>query len=100
MELGGSAGGSFSDTALSTLVDLQFSPWMQFSNTIQFDSVSGLLGLQSRFRWILRPGNDLFLVYAHNWIDDPWTPWTVSRPWIVTRPPSWFTPIGFDQGPS
>ena len=74
MELGGSAGGSFSDTALSTLVDLQFSPWMQFSNTIQFDSVSGLLGLQSRFRWILRPGNDLFLVYAHNWIDDPLDP--------------------------
>ena len=20
-----------------------------------------------RFRWILKPGNDLFLVYTHNW---------------------------------
>ena len=32
------------------------------------------MGWQSRFRWILRPGNDLFLVYAHNWIDDPLDP--------------------------
>jgi hypothetical protein len=24
---------------------------------------------QSRFRWILKPGDDIFFVYAHNWID-------------------------------
>ena len=56
------------------LMNLQFSPWMQFANTIQFDSVSGVLGWQSRFRWIFRPGNDLFLVYAHNWFADPLDP--------------------------
>ena len=73
MELGKSAGRSFSGAALSNTngPPPQFSPWMQFANTIQFDSVSGVMGWQSRFRWIFRPGNDLFLVYAHNWFDDP-----------------------------
>jgi hypothetical protein len=23
-----------------------------------------------RYRWILRPGNDIFVVYTHNWLDD------------------------------
>ena len=25
-------------------------------------------GWQSRFRWILKPGNELYLVYSHNWL--------------------------------
>ena len=25
------------------------------------------MGLNSRLRWIVRPGSDVFLVYAHNW---------------------------------
>jgi hypothetical protein len=29
--------------------------------------VSGILGWQARFRWILQPGHDLFFVYTHNW---------------------------------
>jgi hypothetical protein len=32
--------------------------------------VSANLGWQARLRWILRPGNDLFVVYLHNWHDD------------------------------
>jgi hypothetical protein len=32
---------------------------------------TAVLGWQSRFRWILRPGNDLYFVYIHNWLDDP-----------------------------
>ena len=35
------------------------------------DSVSAVLGWQSRFRWILKPGSDLYVVYTHNWKDDP-----------------------------
>ena len=34
---------------------------------MQYDSESRLLGAQSRFRWILRPGNDLFLVVNRGW---------------------------------
>ena len=34
-------------------------------------TVSGVAGWQSRFRWIVRPGNDIYVVYTHNWLDDP-----------------------------
>jgi hypothetical protein len=40
-------------------------------NSFQFDSQSRVLGWQGRFRWILRPGNDLYFVYTHNWLDNP-----------------------------
>ena len=38
-----------------------------WSNLIQYESDSRVLGFQSRFRWILRPGNDLFLVVNRGW---------------------------------
>jgi len=38
---------------------------------VQYDSVSAVMGWQSRFRWILTPGNDLYFVYNHNWVEDP-----------------------------
>ena len=44
---------------------------MAVVNNIQFDTVSQVLGWQSRFRWIVRPGNDIYVVYTHNWQDDP-----------------------------
>jgi len=61
--------GSF-DTKLHRLVvDTQFSPFMYLVNNLQYDTVSRILGWQSRFRWILTPGNDIFIVYTHNWLD-------------------------------
>ncbi|HVZ19847.1 MAG TPA: DUF5916 domain-containing protein [Vicinamibacterales bacterium] len=47
----------------------QFSPWISLANDVQYDSVSRTLGWQARFRWIERPGNDLYVVYTHNWQD-------------------------------
>jgi hypothetical protein len=32
--------------------------------------VSDVLGWQTRFRWTLRPGNDVFFIYTHNWFED------------------------------
>jgi len=49
--------------------DTQFSPWLSLANNLQYDNVSGLLGWQMRFRWIRRPGNDLYRVYTRNWRD-------------------------------
>jgi hypothetical protein len=61
----------FTTKLYRTILDTQFNPWIQLSNNIQYDSVSAVMGWQSRFRWILKPGNDLYVVYTHNWVDDP-----------------------------
>jgi Domain of unknown function (DUF5916) len=48
----------------------QFNPWISLANNIQYDSESRLVGWQLRFRWILKPGDDVFFVYTQNWLDD------------------------------
>ena len=65
--------GVFSTRVHRLNVNTQFSPWVFVINNVQYDSVSRVLGWQARFRWILRPGNDLFFVHAQNWQDDPVT---------------------------
>ncbi|MEI7932139.1 MAG: DUF5916 domain-containing protein, partial [Alphaproteobacteria bacterium] len=63
------AEGSFSTTILRGVVNTQFSPFLSVSNNIQYDSVSTLLGWQTRMRWILKPGTDLYVVWLNNWLD-------------------------------
>jgi hypothetical protein len=63
------AEGQFDTRLYRVVADTQFSPFMYLVNNLQYDSVSRVLGWQSRFRWILTPGNDIFFVYTHNWID-------------------------------
>ena len=43
------------------------SQWVGLTNQIQYDNDSDIVGLFARLRWIVRPGNDVFLVYTHNW---------------------------------
>ena len=62
--------GNFSTHVMRLSSNNQFNPWTSFINGVQYDSVSRILGWQFRFRWILRPGNDLHFVYRHNWLDD------------------------------
>lgn len=47
----------------------QFSPWIALTNNVQYDTQSKSLGWQMRFRWIRKPGNDIYLVYTQNWLD-------------------------------
>jgi Domain of unknown function (DUF5916) len=61
------------------------SPWVSFTNQLQYDDVTEVVGLFARMRWIVKPGNDLYLVYTHNWqnygsglLSDPWLR-TLSR---------------------
>ncbi len=42
-------------------------PETDFTSIVQYDNLSKQLGLYARFRWILQPGSDLYLVYTHNW---------------------------------
>jgi hypothetical protein len=62
--------GQFNTRVYRVIADTQFSPWIYLVNNVQFDSVSANMGWQSRLRWILKPGNDLYLVYTQNWHDD------------------------------
>ena len=41
--------------------------WIGLTNQIRYDNDSDIVGLFARMRWIVRPGNDVFLVYTHNW---------------------------------
>ena len=68
--------GDFDTRLIRVVADTQFSPFMYLVNNVQYDSVSQIVGWQARFRWILKPGNDVFIVYTHNWIDsvDPLDP--------------------------
>ena len=61
------AGARFTTNLFRVVTSTQFSPWLSLVNNVQYDDVTRLLGWQLRFRWIQRPGNDLFLVYSHNW---------------------------------
>ncbi len=51
--------------------NFDFTPFLSFNSNIQFDNVSDVLGINQRFRWIITPGTDLYLVYNHNWRSDP-----------------------------
>jgi hypothetical protein len=62
--------GSFETRLFRIVPELQFSPWISWVNNIQYDTQSALVGWQSRFRWIMKPGNDVYVVYTHNWLDD------------------------------
>ena len=65
------AEGRFASNLLRVITDTQFSPFMALVNNVQFDTASRVLGWQSRYRWIVKPGNDLYVVYTHNWLENP-----------------------------
>ena len=62
------------DSITTNLIRLEtgwhLSPWASFNGNIQYDDESEIVGLFARFRWIIRPGNDLFFVYTHNWLNE------------------------------
>ena len=62
--------GRFSTKLYRVIGETQMSPFIALVNDVQYDTQSSVLGWQSRFRWILTPGTDLYVVYTHNWLDD------------------------------
>jgi len=63
------AEGRFTTRVWQNDINTQFNPFVSLVNRLQFDTVTRQLGWQSRFRWITKPGNDVFIVYSHNWSD-------------------------------
>ncbi len=62
--------GEFVARIYSSEVNYAVSPFLTFSNLIQFDNRSGNLGLQSRVHWTIEPGSDLFFVFGQGWVHD------------------------------
>jgi hypothetical protein len=62
--------GNFVARILIWKVNYSVSPFLSLSNLIQFDNLTRNLGWQSRMRWTLQPGNDLFVVFSQGWIQD------------------------------
>ena len=65
--------GDFDENVYQVKADLFLSPDLGLMNYVQFDNVSDELGWQSRFRWQISPGNEIFFVFSKNWqrVRDP-----------------------------
>lgn len=59
--------GSFQTDLLTLKADYNITANLSWANLAQYDNESRVVGLQSRFRWILQPGNDLFLTVNRGW---------------------------------
>lgn len=62
--------GNFIARIFSTELNYNFSPFFSIANLAQFDNRSGNLGLQSRVRWTLEPGNDFFFIFGQGWVQE------------------------------
>ena len=62
--------GHFIARIFTSDVNYAFSPRLSLSNLVQFDNRSRNLGWQSRVRWTLQPGNDLFFAFNQGWIQE------------------------------
>ena len=62
--------GNFIARIFSSSFGIAASPRLSFSNLVQYDNRSRNLGWQSRVRWTLQPGNDLFMSFNQGWIHE------------------------------
>jgi len=65
--------GKIDENVYQFKLDFYFSPDLGFMNYLQYDSVSRLLGWSARFRWEVKPGNFIYLIYNSNW-EKSWDP--------------------------
>jgi len=60
--------GRFYTQVVTVRADYNFTPNVSWQNLQQYDNESRLLSFQGRVRWILKPGNDLFVVVNRGWV--------------------------------
>ena len=63
--------GGFSTNLIQLDLGFDFTPDISLSSLIQYDDITEVIGTNTRFRWILTPGTDIFFVYNHNWWNNP-----------------------------
>lgn len=59
--------GGFTASLYELESDWTPNPWVALTGQVQYDDVSDIVGLFTRLRWIVKPGNDVFLVFSQNW---------------------------------
>jgi hypothetical protein len=59
--------GSFDTSLILYRLDYCFTPFITLSSFVQYDTDSRNIGIQTRLRWILKPGNEFFIVLNHSW---------------------------------
>jgi hypothetical protein len=62
--------GHFIARIFTSNVSYSATPRLSLSNLVQYDNRSRNMGWQSRVRWTLQPGNDLFFAFNQGWIQD------------------------------
>jgi hypothetical protein len=65
------SGGEFDTHIYRVNANVFFSPDISLTNFVQYDNVSGEVGWQSRFRWIVKPGNEILFVWNSSSIRQP-----------------------------
>jgi hypothetical protein len=64
------AEGDFDTTLALVRLNLFFTPKVSLTNFVQYDTDSENIGLQSRLRWILKAGQEMYVVFNHQWQED------------------------------
>ena len=65
--------GDFTVRLTSVRTDVVFSSKLSWVNLVQYDNVSGVIGINSRLHYVPEDGREAFLVLNHN-LRDPATP--------------------------
>ena len=60
--------GGFTARIVTSNINYSASPRLSLFNLVQYDNRSRNLGWQSRVRWTLQPGNELFVSFHQGWI--------------------------------
>ena len=63
--------GSFTASLYEFETNWNPSPRVAITSQVQYDDQSEIVGLFARLRWIVKPGNDVYLVFSQNWRYDP-----------------------------
>jgi hypothetical protein len=62
--------GSFNTSLALYRFNYYFTPNISLTNFVQYDTDSQNIGLQSRLRWILKAGQEFYVVFNHQWQED------------------------------
>jgi hypothetical protein len=62
--------GTFIARVYTFRINYSVSPYLTFFNLVQFDNESRNMGWRTRVQWILKPGNEVFLVFNQGWLQD------------------------------